>query len=262
MNCANHPEVPASAYCRECGKPMCQECQKPALGSIYCDEHLPVAAAPSFAPPPRPSPEPARFSSESAGFSPESGSYTSSPYSAPTASPYTTPGAPASAPAHESEAHPALALILGFIPGVGAIYNGQYAKGLIHAVVFGLLVSIVSSTKGPLEPLFGLLIGAWVFYMAFEAYHTARKRRYGVSVEEFSSLFDVRPTHGRFPAGALLLIGLGFILLLDTTDIISMDQLERYWPVLLIVFGLYMLYARLSPSHREIRADRNAEAPK
>ena len=107
---------------------------------------------------------------------------------------------------------------------MGAIYNGQYAKGLIHAVVFGLLVSLASNTHTAFEPLIGFMIAAWVFYMAFEAYHTARKRRYGVSVEEFSSLFDVRPTHGRFPAGALLLIGLGFILLLDTTDIISMEQ--------------------------------------
>lgn len=254
MNCANHPEVPASAFCRECGKPMCQECQKPALGSIYCGEHVPAAAmAPPFAPPPPPRvpPEPPRFSSES-------GSYAGSPYSAPGASPYTAP----SVPPHESESHPALALILGFIPGVGAIYNGQYAKGLIHAVVFGLLVSLASSTHTPFEPLIGILIAAWVFYMAAEAYHTARKRRYGVAVEEFSSLFDVRPTHGRFPAGAILLIGLGFIMLLDTTDIISMEQVERYWPVGLIVFGLYMLYARLSPANREVRADRNAEAPK
>jgi hypothetical protein len=254
MNCANHPEVPASAFCRECGKPMCQECQRPALGSVYCGEHLPVAAASSFAPPP---PPPPRVTPEPGG------SYPGSPYSAPGASPYTAPVQAPPPTAYESSAHPALALILGFIPGVGAIYNGQYAKGLIHAVVFGLLVSIVSSVRGSLEPLFGLLIGAWVFYMAFEAYHTARKRRYGVAVEEFSSLFDVRPTQGRFPAGALLLIGLGFILLLDTTDLISMDQLERYWPVGLIVFGLYMLFARLSPgAHRNSPADRNAEAPK
>jgi NADH:ubiquinone oxidoreductase subunit 6 (subunit J) len=143
---------------------------------------------------------------------------------------------------------------------VGAIYNGQYAKGLIHAVVFGLLVSLVSNMHhSALEPLFALLIAAWVFYMAFEAYHTARKRRYGVVVEEFSSLFDVRPTQGRFPAGAILLIGLGFLLLLDTTDIISMEQVERYWPVGLILFGLYLLYARLSPVGKP---DRNAEAPK
>lgn len=247
MNCANHPELPASAFCRECGKPMCQECQRPALGSIYCGEHVPISAAGT--PPPPFAPEPGVR---------DSGAYAGSPYTAPAASPRVGPAG------YHSDSHPVLALILGFIPGVGAIYNGQYAKGLIHAVVFGLLVSLASSTHGPFEPLVGILIAGWVFYMAFEAYHTARKQRYGVAVEEFSSLIDARPAHGRFPGGALLLIALGFILLLDTTDIISMDQMERYWPVGLIAFGLYMLYARLSPAppHADGRTDRNAEAPK
>jgi predicted tellurium resistance membrane protein TerC len=72
----------------------------------------------------------------------------------------------------------------------------------------------------------------------------------------------VRPTQGRFPAGAVLLIGLGFVLLLDTTDIISMAQMERYWPVALIVFGLYLLYVRLSPAGRQSVAERNGEVPK
>jgi hypothetical protein len=268
MNCVNHPEVPASAFCRECGKPMCQECQRPALGSVYCGEHLPVTAAPPPAPPPLPSFGPGGYAGSPytapppSSYSASSSSHPSSPSSP--SSPWTAPVVPPSTPASDTGSHPVLALILGFIPGVGAIYNGQYAKGLIHAVVFGLLVSLASSThNGSLEPLIGLLIAAWVFYMAFEAYHTARNRRSGVQTEEFSSLFDVRPTHGRFPAGAILLIGLGFILLLDTTDIISMDQIERYWPVGLIVFGLYMLYARLSPAHHHNTGpDRNAEAPK
>jgi hypothetical protein len=157
-------------------------------------------------------------------------------------------------------AHPVLALILGFIPGVGAIYNGQYAKGLIHVVVFGLLVSLANSNSANgFEPLIGLLIAAWVFYMAFEAFHTARSRRHGASVEEFSSLFDVRPTYGRFPAGAMLLIVLGFILLLNTTDIIQMETIERYWPVGLIVCGLYMLYMRVTPrSHTVVPPDTDA----
>jgi TM2 domain-containing membrane protein YozV len=254
MNCANHPEVPAAAFCRECGKPMCAECQRPALGSVYCAEHLPVAAVPPPPPPPRPArPEP---------------SYSGSPYSAPAAAPWTPPDASpytapvAPAPPANTGAHPVLALILGFIPGVGAIYNGQYAKGLIHAVVFGLLVSMADSTHGVFSALVGILIAAWVFYMAFEAYHTARNRRYGVPVEEFSSLFDIRPTHGRFPAGAILLIGLGFVFLLNTTDIISIDQIERYWPVGLIAIGLYLLYARLNPDQAHVsRRRRNAEAP-
>ncbi len=233
MNCINHPETTATAFCRDCGKPMCEECQRPALGTIYCADHLPVASAP----PPPPPPVSPRVTPP---FDPRPVSHYS---------PYTAPAAPVSqGPPPDMAAHPVLALILGFIPGVGAIYNGQYAKGLIHVVVFGLLVSLAaSSSVDGFEPLIGLLIAAWVFYMAFEAFHTARYRRNGASVEEFSSLFDVRPTHGRFPAGALLLIVLGFILLLNTTDIIRMETLERYWPVGLIVCGLYMLYMRVTP---------------
>ncbi len=232
MNCANHPEITATAFCRQCGKPMCQECQRPALGSIFCADHVPAPAAAPFTPPPPPPP--------------------------PVDSPYTAPS-PAPAAVYHSSTHPGLALLLGFIPGVGAIYNGQYAKGLIHAVIFGLLVSLAASNArhGAFEPLIGILIAIWVFYMAFEAFHTANKHRHGVAVEEFSSLIDVRSGPGKFPAGAILLIGIGFLLLLDTTDIISMDQIARYWPVGLIVVGLYLLYARLSPAahNSETRAN-------
>lgn len=233
MNCANHPELQATAFCRDCGKAMCAGCQHPAMGSVFCADHVPAVATPpeSAAPP---------------------SSFAGSPYAATAPinpSPYSSPVPPPIPAARDNRSHPVLALILGFIPGVGALYNGQYAKGLIHAVVFGLLISLATNSHGALEPLFAIMISAWVFYMAFEAFHTAKKRRDGYAVEEFSSLFDVRPTHGKFPAGAILLIVIGFILLLDTTDMIDMYQLERFWPAGLIVFGIYMLYARLSDKH-------------
>ena len=219
MNCVNHPEVPVAAYCRVCGKGLCAECRRFALGTVYCDEHLPVpaAGAPGAARPVDPL-------------------YPDSPFTSPG---YVTPSG-------LNSSHPGLALILGFIPGVGAIYNGQYAKGLIHAVVFGLLVSIVSSgsTRG-WEPLFGILIAVWVFYMAFEAYHTARKRRDGETVDEFSSLIDLQSSRTGFPVGAVLLIGLGFLLLLTTTDYLPIERIIRYWPVLVILLGVYLLYSRM-----------------
>ena len=60
-------------------------------------------------------------------------------------------------PPRDAGASPGLAFLLGLIPGVGAIYNGQYVKGLMHVVILGILISIVSSgSAGGMEPLFGM----------------------------------------------------------------------------------------------------------
>jgi hypothetical protein len=141
-------------------------------------------------------------------------------------------------------ASPALAFFLGMIPGVGAIYNGQYAKGLVHAIFFGLMVTALSSHRlQGFEPLFGILLGVFFFYMALEAYHTARKRAAGEPVEEFSSMVGVG--EDGFPTGAVILIGLGFLLLMNTLNLISIEAVLRFWPAVLILIGVYMLYSRL-----------------
>jgi len=54
------------------------------------------------------------------------------------------------------------------------MYNEQYAKGVVHLVVFAILVSLADANG-----IFGLFVAGWEFYMAFEAYHTARARRDG-----------------------------------------------------------------------------------
>ncbi len=199
MNCYKHPDVAAVAFCRTCGRPLCQACQHPVQGTIVCEEHAPQRVVP---PPPEP------------------------------VAPGTSPG---------------LAFVLGLIPGVGAIYNGQYAKGIVHVVIFGLLISIVSSdaTHG-FEALFGLLIAIWYFYMPFEAFHTARRRQLGQPVDEFSSLFPMRSRRSGVPIGPIVLIGLGVLFLLNTMEILEFRQIARYWPVVLIILGAYMLYNRMS----------------
>jgi len=141
--------------------------------------------------------------------------------------------------------------MLGFIPGVGAIYNGQYVKGLIHVVIFGLLVAILSNGEsGDLEPLFGMMTGAWFFYMAFEAYHTAKKRLLGQPVDEFSSIFPRRGEPTKFPVAPLFLIAVGLLFLLNNLEIIRFSQIIRYWPIALIGLGVYMLYERVIASER------------
>jgi hypothetical protein len=226
MNCANHPEAPAIGYCRECGKPLCEACRREAGGTLYCEEHSPVIAHSPAPPPPAASP------------------YTA-PYTAPQSSPQLN-----QIPPGDPGVSPGLAFLLGFIPGVGAIYNGQYVKGLIHVVVMGLLISITSNEEmsGNLQPLFGMMIGAWVFYMAFEAYHTAKRRQLGQPVDEFSSIVPRHGQHSKFPIAPAVLIAVGLIFLLHNLDILRIGQILRYWPIALIGLGVYMLYERVSGS--------------
>jgi hypothetical protein len=105
-----------------------------------------------------------------------------------------------------ADVSPGLALFLGMIPGVGAIYNGQYAKGMVHAIIWGVLMSIADSRAAHgLEPVFVMTVVAWMAYMAFEAYHTARKRRMGEAVDEYSSLVNLSGRSDQIPVAAAAL---------------------------------------------------------
>jgi len=230
-------------YCRMCGKALEESDASASEGTLYCAEHAPQAQAAALT---------------GAGISAGDGAsspvqppplYTAPPFQA--ASPY-APSQPPPLPRADQSVSPLLAFILGFIPGVGAVYNGQYAKGLLHVVIFGSIISILSSGAAQgFVPLFGLMIPTFVFYMAFEAYHTAKKRHDGEMVDEFSGLVRARGARSRFPMAPVLLIGFGLLFLLDNLDLLRIGRLLRYWPALLIVLGLYLLYERIAESKYE-----------
>jgi len=200
-----------ATYCRSCGKPLTEEEKAAMPGRIVCNICMPAPAAAPVQP----------------------------------AAPYGPPASPAAQPVKPGIS-PGLAFLLGLIPGVGAIYNGQYAKGIIHALVFGLLISISQAGLGELEPLGILATMAWYIYMPFEAYHTARKRLLGIQVEEFSSLVELKPASGAFPVGPVLIITVGVLFLLNNLGLLRIAQLFKFWPVLLIGLGVYMLYCRMA----------------
>jgi hypothetical protein len=82
-------------------------------------------------------------------------------------------------PPHASGPNPSSAAVLGLIPGVGAMYNGQFVKGFIHVAIFAVLVTITSEFHSPIDTIFGFFIAAWIFYQSFDAYHTAKALRDG-----------------------------------------------------------------------------------
>jgi Domain of unknown function (DUF5668)/B-box zinc finger len=91
-------------------------------------------------------------------------------------------------------AHPLLAGLLGFIPGVGAMYNGQFVKALAHVLIFAVFVSLSDKSF-----VFGLLVAAWVFYQVFDAAQTAKARRDGLPLPNPFGLNDLGTRLGMAP---------------------------------------------------------------
>jgi B-box zinc finger len=165
MNCANHPDRERVAFCQNCGKPLCQECTRTVGSAVFCEPCLAAKLAGSGTPP-------------SAGTG-----YT---YTGPAGDANFTATGTIPPPPVQGEPNPGLAALLGFIPGVGAMYNGQYAKGIVHLIVFAVLVSLANENG-----IFGLFVAGWIFYQVIEAHHTARARRDGTPLPNPFGLNDL-----------------------------------------------------------------------
>jgi serine/threonine protein kinase len=68
------------------------------------------------------------------------------------------------------------AFLLGLIPGVGAIYNREYKKAVIHLAVFGLILVLLRVGPDALHGFFDLLRYVFIAYMAFDTRHVAQER--------------------------------------------------------------------------------------
>jgi hypothetical protein len=228
MNCATHNDTAAVAFCRTCGKPLCGTCTRDVRGVIYCEPCL-AARLEGTAP--------------AAGF-------------VPPQPVYPAVGAPAR-PLSNSGPNPAVAGILaGFFPfGVGAVYCSQYAKGLAHLLIFGLLI-FASGHAGNWDALFGIAIAFFYVYQIIDAVRTAHALQAGQPAPDpfgLAQAFSMgdRTESRNIPAVAIILIGLGVLFLLHTMNIFEFG-LDRFWPLILIFFGGW-IFARqwgLIGSHR------------
>ena len=138
---------------------------------------------------------------------------------------------------------PGVALGLGFIPGVGAIYNGQIVKAILQVLIFGSLIALGDRVHGPLDTIFGLGAAAFYFYMVIDSFQTAKAKSAGKPVPEWFGLGELKLNA---PIGAALLMGLGVLFLLDNLNVPVFAQLSKFWPVLLIVAGFLLLQRRMS----------------
>jgi len=207
MKCAVHTDRDATGYCRNCGRPLCPECTRDVRGTLYCEDCL----AKSVAAPTLP-----------VGLQP------------------VVPQPAGLQPAASSN-QPGVALGLGFIPGLGAVYNGECLKALVHVLIFGGLIAAQSSNvSGGAHAFLGVVLGCFYLYMPIEAYHTAKSRQPG-SPESPATFMQREHT----PYGAIILVALGVFLLFANLGWLEWNWFSKAWPAALIVLGAWMLADRL-----------------
>jgi hypothetical protein len=231
MNCATHNNVAAVAYCRTCGKPLCSACVRDVRGTMFCEHCLAERVAGVLPPAPPPG----------------------------------NPG-PNTSPNVERLPSPGMAAVLGFIPGVGAMYNGQFMKGFFHVMAFVCMIWMADHFGAIMIPVFF----AYFFYLVFDAYKTAHalelgqpvpdpfgfERMFGPTphpmvsaaaptnstVPQTSAALEPPPHRSSVPTGAVILIVLGLVFLLHTVGFFEF-AIDRFWPLILIGFGGW-LFAR------------------
>jgi hypothetical protein len=232
MNCANHADASAVAYCRTCGKALCANCTRPVRGVIYCEECLGARMEGTLPPIPPIPPAPAAYGV------PPSGAIPNVP----------PPGAIPNPPGTSSGPNPTVAGILGgiFPFGIGPVYNGQYAKGLAYLLISVLLIYGADHT-GDAGWLFGLGFCFFMVYQIVDSVRSAKAIQLGQPAPDplgVAHAFGTgdRVDTKRIPVGATVLILLGILFLLHTMGLAEFG-LDRFWPVVLILLGGW-LFAR------------------
>lgn len=233
MKCAVHPEIEATGYCRNCGKPLCPQCAREVRGALYCEQCLANMMAPQG----------------------PAASFAAAPVPPAASSPYVY-----ATPIEHQGPNPGTACALGFIPGLGAVYNGEYIKGLIHVVIFGGLIAIMSNSDNMpdgITAMIAILFAVFYCYMPIEAYRTARAKRMGLPVTGFFGETVAPPTTpagaGSAPVrrnhtGSIILILVGVFLLLATSGVLSSRWMWNFWPLALIAIGVALIFKRRTVS--------------
>jgi hypothetical protein len=220
MKCAVHPDADAAGFCRKCGKPMCPACVRPVRDVLYCEDCLATILG--------------HDSSVPAAAS-LSGTASNLPGAIPAGSVPIAPG--------NSGPSPVLAFFLAFLPGLGAFYNEQYGKGMIHLAIFLVLfiIALNGSLNGGAYVAVWICLGVLYFYLPIDAARTAQGRRTGQPISD--PLNDFASSK---PVGPIVLIGAGILFLLNNFDWFPWWRIsEFFFPAVLIGVGILMFRNRM-----------------
>jgi TM2 domain-containing membrane protein YozV len=154
---------------------------------------------------------------------------------------------------------PALATIMSVMPGLGQIYVGYYQQGFTNIlVVAGTITLLANSGRwgvNSIEPLLGVFLAFYWLYNLVDAGRRASFYNQALAGVENKALpEDLRlPSGGGTLAGGIALIALGLIIFSNTMFGFSLEWLEKWWPLGLVLAGGYLIYSAIQD--RKSRAE-------
>jgi hypothetical protein len=130
---------------------------------------------------------------------------------------------------------PKRAAFCAIIPGLGAVYNTEYMKAIAYFSVWAALAVMGNR----LSSVFGFGAFVFILFTMFDAYRSAEARvrtrlQTGAPVEEAMRQDKTLIGWGIF----LMVLGLIFFL----HNLIPFYYLNRFWPVIFILIGGFLVY--------------------
>src|SRR5436305_8568988 len=116
-------------------------------------------------------------------------------------------------PALRRDNSPLVATLLSFVPGLGAAYNGQTSKAIVHFAVFASFFQLAVVTNGVAIFVLGVF-GTWLF-AAVDACRTAQLMRAGLAPDAEEDAIT-RQLYGNPVAWGITLLVLGSMFLAHT----------------------------------------------
>ena len=141
--------------------------------------------------------------------------------------------------------NPALAIVLSLMPGLGQIYVGFYQQGFLNIIVVASIITIL--TRGVpyyMQPLLGLFLAFYWLHNLVDAGRRAafyNRALIGVEDSPLPSEFKTLTERGTMVGGAALVL-LGLFFLAHTRFGMPMEWLEEWWPMALVIFGVFLVY--------------------
>lgn len=153
-----------------------------------------------------------------------------------------------------------VAALCALLPGMGAVYNRQNVKAIVHFVAIMGLFQLTEIRI--LEGFFALGGLAAYFYSIIDAYRTAQSILLGESAAVDEERFKRRLVKRAFPIGVILITA-GLLLFIQLMRPFNISiSLAGLLPVALIILGGYLLTRHFKVSRdEEIIPDYSARPP-